>query len=146
MKSFSNETLNFFLQKVLFPLHFGSWRNCMSSANLVAEMKQRLCSQRVLSTGEPYSCESVILFQSFHRDTLSRHWYIAQNVQLTFSMAVLSRRLFRTAIFSKFAKEAKATSNFMSEFYNGRFLPEFCVSILKEIIALLQDYVSKTSK
>ena len=36
MKSFSNETLNFFLQKVLGLQHFGSCQNCMSSANLVA--------------------------------------------------------------------------------------------------------------
>ena len=34
MKSFSNEILNFFLQKVLFRLHFGSCQNRMSSANL----------------------------------------------------------------------------------------------------------------
>ena len=38
MKSFSNETLNFFLQKVLFLLYFGSCQNCMCSANLVAEI------------------------------------------------------------------------------------------------------------
>ena len=51
MKSFSNETLIFFLQKVMFLLHFGSFQNCMSSANLVAEIHQKLCSKRVLSTG-----------------------------------------------------------------------------------------------
>ena len=38
MKSFSNETLNFFLQKVLFLLHFGSCQNCMRSANLAADV------------------------------------------------------------------------------------------------------------
>ena len=37
MKSFSNETLNVFLQKVLGLLHFGSFQHYMSSANLVAE-------------------------------------------------------------------------------------------------------------
>ena len=88
MKSFSNETLNFFLQKVLFLLHFGSCQNCMSSANLVAENHQKLCNRRVLSTGEPCTCEYVTLFQSFHRGTLSIHWYIAQNFQPTFSMSV----------------------------------------------------------
>ena len=51
MKSFSNETLIFFLQKVMFLLHFGSFQNCMSSANLVAEIHQKLCSKRGLSTG-----------------------------------------------------------------------------------------------
>ena len=79
MKSFSNETLNFFLQKVLFLLHSGSCRNCMSSANLVVEIHQKFCNKRVLSTGEPCTCEYVTLLQSFHRGTLSIHWYIAQN-------------------------------------------------------------------
>ena len=32
-----------------------------------------------LSTREPFSCEYVTLLQSFHRYTLSLHWYIAQN-------------------------------------------------------------------
>ena len=36
--------------------------------------------KRVLSTGEPCTCEYVTLPQSFHRRTLSIHWYIAQNV------------------------------------------------------------------
>ena len=56
MKSFSNERLIFFLQKVLFLLHFGSCQNCMSSGNLVAEMHEKLCNTRVLSTGEPCTC------------------------------------------------------------------------------------------
>ena len=37
---------------------------------------------------------------------------------------------------------AIATSNFMNEFYNGGFTPEFSVSMLKETIALVRDYVS----
>ena len=40
-------------------------------------------------------------------------------------MSVIFRRLFRTAIFSKFSKVAIPTSNFMNEFYNGGFSPEF---------------------
>ena len=79
MKSFSNETLNFFLQKVLFLLHFGSNQNCMSFANLVAEIHCKLCNERALSTREPCSCEYVTLLQSFHRGTLSIHWYLAQS-------------------------------------------------------------------
>ena len=137
MKPFSNETLNFFLQKVLFLLHFRSCQNCMSSANLAAEIYQKLCNTKVLSAGEPCTCEYVTLLHSFHRGTLSIHWYIAQNVQPTFSMSVLFRRLFRTAIFSRFSKVAIATSNFMNEFYNGGFVPEFSVSMLKEIVALV---------
>ena len=32
----------------------------------------------------------------------------------------------------------------MNEFYNGGFSPEFSVSVFKEIIALVGDYVSET--
>ena len=56
-------------------------------------------------------------------------------------MSVLLRHSSKTAMFSKFLKVAKATSNFMSEVYNGGFLPEFSVLMLKEIIALVWDYV-----
>ena len=80
MKSFSNETLIFFLQKVLGFLHFGSCQNCISSANLAAEIHYKLWNKRALSTGEPCTCEYVTLLQSFHRGTLSIHWYIVQNV------------------------------------------------------------------
>ena len=79
MKSFFNETLNFFLRKFVFLLHIGSCQNCVSSANLVGEIQEKLCKKRVLSTGEPCTCEYVTLFQSIHRGTLSIHWYIAQN-------------------------------------------------------------------
>ena len=133
MKSFSNETLNFFLQEVLFILYFGSCQNCMGSANLVAEIQQKHFNKRVLSTGEPCTCEYVTLLQSFDRVTLSTHGYIAQNVQPTFSVSVLFSHLFRTAIFSRFSKVAIATSNFMNEFYNGGFSPDLTVLILKEI-------------
>ena len=102
MKSVSNETLNFFLQKVLGLLHFGSCQNCKSS-------------------GEPCTCEYITLLQSFHRGTLSIHWYIAQNFQPTFSMSILFRGSVKTAIFSRFLKVAIATSNFMNEVYNGGF-------------------------
>ena len=146
MKSFSKETLNFFLQKVLFLLNFASCQNCMSSANIVGESHQKLCNKRVLSTGEPCTSEYVTLLQSCHRGTLRIHWYIAQNFQPTFSMFILFRRLFRTAIFSRFSKVAIATSNFMNKFDNGVFSPEFSASMLKEIIALVRDYVSETRK
>ena len=61
-------------------------------------------------------------------------------------MFVLFTHLFRTAIFSRFSRVATALSNFMNEFYNGGFLPEFSVSMLKEIITLVRDYVSETGK
>ena len=34
----------------------------------------------------------------------------------------------------------------MNEFFNGGFWPEFTVSVLKEIIALVRDCVSETRK
>ena len=36
-------------------------------------------------------------------------------------------------------------SNFMNEVYNGGLAPDFSVSMLKETIALVRDYVSETS-
>ena len=86
---------NFFLQKVLFLLHVGSCQNCMISANLVAEIHLKLCNKRALSTGEPYTGEYVTLLQSFHRDTLSMHWYIAQSFSPTFPMSVFFGRSFK---------------------------------------------------
>ena len=144
MKSFSNQALNIFVQKVLFLLHFGSFQNCTSSTNLATEIHQKLFNTRVLTTGEPCTCEYVTLLQSFHRGTLSIHWYIAQNFQPIFSMSVLFRRLFRIVIFSRFSKMAIATSNSMNKFYNGAFAPEF--SMLKGILALVQDHVSEARK
>ena len=61
-------------------------------------------------------------------------------------MSFIFRRLFRTAIFSRFSKVVIATSNFMNEFYNGRFGPELSVSMIKETIALVRDYISETRK
>ena len=52
-------------------------------------------------------------------------------------MSVLLRHSFNAAMLSRFLKLAKATSNFINEVYNDVFLPEFSVSILKEIIALV---------
>ena len=146
MTSFSNEILNIFFQEFHGLLRFGSCQNCKGSANLVAEIHQKLWNKKVLSTGEPWTCEYVTLLQSFHRGTLSIHWYIAQNFYPTFSMSVLFRRFFKAAIFSRYLKVAIATSNFMKEVYHGRFGPESSVSMLKETIALVSDYVSETRK
>ena len=46
---------------------------------IIAEIQFKLLNEKVLSTGEPCTCECVTLLQSFHRDTLSIHWSIAQN-------------------------------------------------------------------
>ena len=61
-------------------------------------------------------------------------------------MSVLFRRSSKIAMLSRFLKVAIATSNFMNEVYNGRFLSEFSLSILKEIIALAWEYVYETRK
>ena len=61
-------------------------------------------------------------------------------------MVVLFRRSFKAAIFSRFLKVAVGKSNFINEVCNGRFAPEFRVSMLKETIALVRDYLSKTRK
>ena len=125
MKSFSNETLNFFLQKLLFLLQFGSCQNCMRPANLVAETHLKRCNKSI--------CEYVAILQSFHRGILSIHCYLAQRFQPTFSMSVLFRRNFKTAILSRFLKLAIATSNFINNFYNAGFSSGFSVSMSKEI-------------
>ena len=70
----------------------------------------------------------VNLLHSFHRGTLGIHWYIAQDIYHTFSMSIWFRRSFKTCIFSRFFKVAIATSNFMTEIYNGGLAPEFSVS------------------
>ena len=61
MKSFFNET------------------NVVGDVNFVTEIQLKLLNERTLSTGVPCTCEYVTLLQSFHRGTLSIHWYIAQN-------------------------------------------------------------------
>ena len=61
-------------------------------------------------------------------------------------MSVLFRRFFNSGLFRRSFKVAIATSNFMNEVYNGGFAPEFSVSMLKETIALVRDYVSETRK
>ena len=70
---------NFSLEKVLGLLNFESCPNCMSSANLVAEIQFKILNERALSNGETRTCEYVTLLQSFHRGALSTHWYIAQS-------------------------------------------------------------------
>ena len=47
-------------------------------------------------------------------------------------------------MFSRLLKVAIAMSNFLNKVYNGGFSPEFSVSLLKEIIALVGDYVYET--
>ena len=61
-------------------------------------------------------------------------------------MSVFIRRSFKTAIFDRFLKVAIATSNLMIEVYNGGFTSEFSVSVLKEMITLVQDYIYETMK
>ena len=104
----------------------------MSSADLIAQIYQKLCKKRALRTQATCTCEHVTLLQLFHVGTLSIHWYIAQNSQPTFSLSVLFRRPFNTAIFNRFLKVTIATSNFLKVFHNDGFWPEFSVSMLKK--------------
>ena len=117
-ETFLQLNTKFFLQKVLSLLSFGSCANCMRSGNFF--------------TGEPCTFAYVTLFQSFHRGTLSIHWYIARNLQTAFFMSVLFRRSSKTAMFSRFLMVVIATSNFMSKVCNGGFASEFSVSMLKK--------------
>ena len=59
-------------------------------------------------------------------------------------MSALFRRSSKTAMLNGFLKVAIATSNFMNKVYNGGFSPEFRVSMLKEIIRLVREYVCET--
>ena len=61
-------------------------------------------------------------------------------------MYVLFRRSFKTVIFSSFLKVAIAMSNFLNKVYNDGFAAEFSVSMLKETIVLVRNYVSETRK
>ena len=54
--------------------------------------------------------------------------------------------VFRTAMFRRFLKLAIAMLNFRKEVYNGGFVPEFKVSMSKEIVPLVLDYVCETRK
>ena len=56
------------------------------------------------------------------------------------------RRLFTPAIFTISSKLATGTSNFMNNFYNGGFAPEFTVSMLKIFLTLVSDNVYETRK
>ena len=66
-KIFPQWNTKFSLQKVLGLLSFGSWSNCMNSANVVAEVQFQLLNERALSTVEPCTCEYTTLLLSFHR-------------------------------------------------------------------------------
>ena len=127
-------------------INFGSCQNCMSSANLVAEIQLKLMKERALSIGEPCTCEYATLHLSFHRGILSILWYIAENLWPTFSMPVLFRCYFKIAMFSRFWKVATVTSHFINEVYNGGFSPACSVSIKKKITALAWDYIYETRK
>ena len=61
-------------------------------------------------------------------------------------MSVLFRRSSKTARFSGLLEVAIATSDLTNEVYNGGFSPEFSVWMLKEIIALVWEYVYETRK
>ena len=93
-----------------------------------------------------------LLLGSSHRCTFMSSLYVPvwpKKLWLrhfTFFMFVLFRCFVRTAIFSRFLKVAIATSNFINKVYNGRFVPESSVSMLKETIVLVPNYVYESRK
>ena len=111
---------------------FRSESSGINIANIATEIQFKLLNERALSTVAPCTSEYVTLLQSFHRSTLSMHWYIAQIYYPTFSTSVLFRHFSKTAMFSRFLKVAIAMSKFMNKVYNGGFSPEFTVSMLKD--------------
>ena len=91
-----------FLQKVLGLLCFGSCQNWMNSANLIAEIQLKLSNERALSPEEPCTCKYVTIFQSFHRGTLSIHYYIAQNWSIVTYSQVHGSPVLKTLSFESF--------------------------------------------
>ena len=91
-KIFVQRNTKFSLLKVLGTLSFRPCPNCISSANLVAEIQLELLNEGALSTEEPCTCEYVTFVQSFYRGTISLHWYLAQNF-LTLLPFLISRVL-----------------------------------------------------
>ena len=61
-------------------------------------------------------------------------------------MFVLFRRFPKTAMFIGLLKVATTTSNFMNEVSNEKFMQEFSVSMLGEIITPAWAYVYETKK
>ena len=80
MKSFSNETLNFFSSQSFVSPTFWILPKLYELCKHFRRVHGKLCNKRVLRTEKPCTCEYVTLLQSFHRGTLSIHWYIVQNV------------------------------------------------------------------
>ena len=91
-KIFVQWNTKFSLLKVLGTLSFRPSANCISSANLVAEIQLERLNERALSTGEPCTCEYVTFVQSFYRGAISLHWYLARNF-LTLLHFLISRVL-----------------------------------------------------
>ena len=130
MKSFLNETLTFSYKKFWFSyildlaiLAWVLWI-LLQKFSWTFWMKEFWTLQNHV----PY----VTLLPSFHRDTFSIHWYIAQNFQHTFSLPVVSRRFFTAAMVSIFLKVALAM------LYNEGFAPEFSVSLLRKSVHSLE--------
>ena len=58
-------------------------------------------------------------------------------------MSAFSRIPLQTAMLSRLLRVSLATSNFKIEVYKRRFAPKFSVLTLKEVSALVQNYVKK---
>ena len=84
MKSLSNGTLNFFFRKFWVSYILDLAKTVKYLRMLSQKSTRNFGIEGALSTGEPGTCEYVTLLQSFHRSTLSIHWYIAQTFSLPF--------------------------------------------------------------
>ena len=100
MKSFSNETLNFFFRKFCFSCILRLAKTVWAPPNLLQKFTTNFATKELWAL-ENHVPANMLLCSSHFRGTLSIHWYITQ-LLAHLSMYVLFRRSFKTAIFSRF--------------------------------------------
>ena len=131
MTSYSNETLHFSFRKFCFSyildLAKTVWALRIFSQKFTANfVKKELWALEnhvlVICYFTPVIAQRYIKYTLVHSSKHLVHLFYVR----------LFRRLFRTAIFSRFSKRAIVMSNFLSEFYNCGFEPEFSVLMQKK--------------
>ena len=122
VKSSSNEILNFFFRK-FWASYILDLAKIVWPLRILLQESTRKFGMKELWALENYVLVNTLLCSS--HSLLQIYWYISQNFYPTFSLFILFRRSFKTAIFRRFLKLAIATSNLVNEVYNGRFMPEF---------------------
>ena len=76
MKCFSNKTLIFFFRK-FWGSYISDLAKSVLALRILSHISTRNFGKKALNSGEPCNCEYVTLLQSFYRDNLSIHWFIA---------------------------------------------------------------------